>query len=396
MENIVLAGGVRTPIGAFQGAFADISAVDLGAAAVREALKRSGVKPEDVDEVLMGCILQGGLGQNPARQILLKAGIPKEVTGTTINMVCGSGLRTIIDAARMIKLGEADVVVAGGIESMTRAPYFLDKARTGFRMGNGEIFDMMIHDGLTCIITNVHMGVTAENIVAKYGFTKEEQDKFAYESQMKAAKAIEKDIFKDEIVPVSIPQRKGDPIVVSKDEHPKPSTTLEGLARVRAAFKKDGSVSAGNASGINDGAAAIVVLSEKKAKELGVTPQAKIMDYAYAGVDPSIMGTGPIEAVKKLFKKTGKTLDDIDLIEANEAFAAQAMSVARDLGWDKSPHSEKVNVNGGAIALGHPIGASGCRIVVTLIHEMMRRNVKRGLATLCQGGGMGIAMMVER
>ncbi len=396
MEGVVIAGGVRTPVGAFQGVFSEVPAVDLGVAVVKEALNRTGIKPEQVEEVIMGCILQGGQGQNPARQALLKAGIPKEVPAQTVNMVCGSGLRSIADAARIIATGQADIIVAGGLESMTRAPYYLENARNGYRMGNGELVDMMIHDGIWDIINNVHMGITAENIAAKYGITREEQDAFAYETQMKAAQAMSSGRFKDEIVPVSIPQKKGDPKIVDKDEHPKPDTTMEKLAKLRPAFKKDGTVTAGNASGINDGAAAFVVLSERKAKELGITPQAKIVGYAYAGVDPAIMGTGPIEAVKKLFKNTGKTLNDIDLIESNEAFAAQAISVAQELGWEKKPQSEKVNVNGGSIAIGHPVGASGTRILVTLIYEMLKRDAKRGVATLCIGGGMGIAMMVER
>lgn len=397
MEGVVIAGGVRTPVASFQGSYADVTAADLGATVIKEALNRAGIKPEQVEDVIMGCILQAGQGQNPARQAQLKAGIPKAVCAQTVNMVCGSGMRAIVDAARIIALGEADIVVAGGIENMTRAPYYLENARSGYRMGNGELIDLMIHDGLWDIFGNVHMGVTAENIVEKYKLTREEQDTLSYESQQKAGKAMETGRFKDEIVPVVIPQRKGDPKIVDKDEYPKPGTTLEALAKLRPAFKKDGgTVTAGNSSGINDGAAAFVVLSEKKAKELGITPQAKIVGYAYSGVDPSVMGTGPIEAVLKLLKKTGKTLDDIDLIEANEAFAAQALSVARDLGWEKPPHKDKVNVNGGAIALGHPVGASGCRILVTLVHEMIKRNAKRGLATLCIGGGMGIAIMVER
>ncbi len=396
MRKVVLAGGVRTPVGSFQGVFQDVSAVDLAVTVIKEALKRTGIKPEQVDEVIMGCILQGGQKQNPTRQAALKAGIPVEVPAMTINMLCGSGLRAIVDAARIIALGEADIIVAGGLENMSRAPYVLDKARNGFRMGHGEIYDMMILDGLTCAVNNVHMGVTAENIAEKYGLTREDQDRCAFESQAKAAKAMESGRFKDEIAPVSIPQRKGEPLMVEKDEHPKPNTTLETLAKLRAAFKKDGTVTAGNASGINDGAAAFVVLSEKKAQELGITPQATIVDYAYAGVDPAIMGTGPIDAVKKLLKKTGRNIESIDLVEANEAFAAQALSVARELGLDRPPMAERVNVNGGAIALGHPVGASGCRILVTLVHEMAKRNAQSGLATLCIGGGMGICMLVER
>jgi acetyl-CoA C-acetyltransferase len=397
MEKVVLAGGVRTPVGSFMGKLADVSAVDLATIVMKESMKRAGIKPEHVDEVLMGCILQGGQGQNPTRQAMLKAGIAKEVPAMTINMLCGSGLRAIVDAARIIALGEADVIIAGGMENMSQAPYLLPKARTGYRMGNGEIIDMMINDGLTCSINNYHMGVTAENIAEKFAITKEDQDHFSYESQMKAAKALESNRFGEEITPVVIPQKKGDPLVIDRDEHPKPSTTKETLAKLRPAFKKDGgTVTAGNASGINDGAAAFVVLSEKKAKELAITPQATIVNYAYAGVDPAIMGTGPIDAVKKLLKKAGKKIDEIDLFEANEAFAVQSLSVVRELGLDKPPLAERVNVNGGAIALGHPVGASGARILVTLIYEMEKRGSKSGLATLCIGGGMGIALLVER
>jgi acetyl-CoA C-acetyltransferase len=396
MEKIVLAGGVRTPVGSFMGKLADVTAVDLATLVMKESMKRAGIKPEHVDEVLMGCILQGGQGQNPTRQAALKAGIAKEVPSMTINMLCGSGLRAIVDAARIIALKEADVIIAGGMENMSQAPYLLTKARTGYRMGNGEIVDMMIHDGLTCAIGSTHMGVTAENIAEKYGITREDQDRYSHESQMKAAKAMESNRFKEEIVPVIIPQRRGDPVVVDRDEHPKPSTTIETLCKLKPAFKKEGgTVTAGNASGINDGAAAFVVLSEKKAQELGVTPQATISAYAYAGVDPAIMGTGPIDAVRKLLNKAGKTVNDIDLFEANEAFAAQSLSVVKELGLDKEPLAARVNVNGGAIALGHPVGASGARILVTLIYEMHKRGSKSGLATLCIGGGMGIAMLVE-
>ncbi|MDQ7825483.1 MAG: acetyl-CoA C-acetyltransferase [Candidatus Eremiobacteraeota bacterium] len=396
MENVVIAGAARTPIGAFQGGLSEVPAVELARTVIAESLRRAGVKPEQVDEVIMGCILQAGQGQNPARQASLMAGIPQEVPAWTLNMVCGSGLRSVVDAARIISLGEADIIVAGGMESMSQSPYLLTKARNGYRMGHGDLFDTMIHDGLSCAIGKVHMGITAENIAEKYGITRVEQDTLAYESQMKAARAIERGRFEEEIVPVSIAQKKGDPLVISKDEHPRPSTTVESLAKLKPAFKKDGTVTAGNSSGVNDGAAAVVLLSERKALELGITPLATIKGYAYAGVDPALMGTGPIDAVKKLLAKTGKTLEQIDLIEANEAFAVQSIAVARELGLDKKPLSDRVNVNGGAIALGHPIGASGCRILVTLIYEMMRRSAHTGIATLCIGGGMGISMLVER
>jgi acetyl-CoA C-acetyltransferase len=396
MERVVLAGAVRTAIGAFLGALSEVPAVDLGTLVIKEAMGRAGVKPEQIDEVLMGNILQAGQGQNPARQAMLKAGIPFTTPAHTVNMVCGSGMRAVVDAARIIALGEADIIIAGGMENMSRAPYMLEKARNGYRMGNGEIIDSMIHDGLSCAIGKTHMGLTAEAVAEKYGITRQEQDEFSVESQIKTARATERARFKEEIVAVTIPQKKGDPIYFEKDEHPKSSTTVEGLAKLRAAFKKDGTVTAGNSSGINDGAAAVVLLSEKKAKELGITPLATIVNYAYAGVDPAIMGTGPIDAVRKLLEKTGKKLEDVDLIEANEAFAAQSIAVMKGLGLWESQLKDRVNVNGGAIALGHPIGASGCRILVTLIYEMIRRAAHCGIATLCIGGGMGISMMVER
>ncbi len=396
MERVVLAGAVRTAIGSFLGTLSEVSAVDLAALVIGEAIGRAGVKAEQVDEVIMGNVLQAGQGQNPARQAMLKAGIHFTVPAQTVNMLCGSGMRAVVDAARIIALGEADIIVAGGMENMSRAPYLLDKARNGYRMGNGEILDSMIFDGLSCAVGKTHMGVTAENIAEKYGITKQEQDEFSVESQVKTARATERARFKEEIVPVSIPQKKGDPIVFEKDEYPKSNTTMEKLTKLRPAFKKDGTVTAGNASGINDAAAAIVLLSEKKARELGITPLATIMNYAYAGVDPAIMGTGPIDAVKKLLFKTGKKLEEVDLIEANEAFAVQAIAVMKELGlWD-SRLKDRVNVNGGAIALGHPIGASGCRILVTLIYEMIRRASHCGIATLCIGGGMGISIMIER
>lgn len=392
MKEAVIVSAARTGIGTFGGSLANICAADLATVAIKAAMDRAHIEPAAVDEVLLGCILQAGQGQNPSRQAALKAGIPVETPAGTMNMVCGSGLRTIAMAAQTIMLGDADVVVAGGTENMNLAPYLLDKARNGYRMGHGQILDSMIKDGLWCAIGDTHMGITAENVAEKYNIGREEQDQFAAESQAKAAAAIAAGKFNEEIAPVMIPQRKGDPIAYTKDEHVKPDTTVESLARLRPAFKKDGTVTAGNASGINDGAAAVVVMSGERAAKLGLEPLARIRSYGYAGVEPGIMGIGPVPATRKALAKAGLKLDDIDLIEANEAFAVQSIAVGRDLGWDPA----KVNVNGGAIALGHPIGASGCRILVTLLHEMKRRDVKRGLATLCIGGGMGIAMIVER
>jgi len=383
---------VRTAIGTFSGTLANTSASELGATVIRAALERAKVEPGAVDEVLMGCILQAGQGQNPARQAALKAGLPIEVPCTTINKVCGSGLKSVALAAQSIIAGDAEIVVAGGTENMNLAPYMLDKARTGYRMGHGQLIDSMIHDGLWCIFGDTHMGITAENLAEQYSISRAEQDEFAAASQAKAAAAIESGRFADEIVPVLIPQRKGDPIKFDKDEHVRPGTTVESLAKLKPAFKKDGTVTAGNASGINDGAAAVVVMSADRAKAMGLAPIAKVRAYAAAGVDPSVMGIGPVPATRKALAKAGLTVEDIDLIEANEAFASQSLAVGRDLGWDPA----KVNVNGGAIALGHPIGASGARILVTLLHEMEKRDVKCGLATLCIGGGMGIAMIVER
>jgi acetyl-CoA C-acetyltransferase len=345
-----------------------------------------------VNEVYMGCILQSGLGQGVARQISVKAGIPVEVPATTINMLCGSGLRTVSLAAQTIIAGDNDIVVVGGAENMSRAPYVLNNARFGSRMGNDTMVDSMIHDALTDAFNGYHMGITAENVAEKYGITREEQDAFAAASQNKAEKAMAEGKFKDEIAPVTIPQRKGDPLVVDTDEYPKKGVTAESLAKLRPAFKKDGTVTAGNASGINDGAAALVVMSKEKADALGLTPLATIVSYANGGVDPSIMGVGPVPSTKNALQKSGLTIDDMDLIEANEAFAAQALAVGKELKWD----AEKVNVNGGAIALGHPVGASGARILVTLLHEMKRRNSTYGLATLCIGGGMGTSVVVKR
>ena len=392
MREAVIVSAVRTAIGTFSGTLANTSASELGATVIRAALERAKVEPGAVDEVLMGCILQAGQGQNPARQAALKAGLPIEVPCTTINKVCGSGLKSVALAAQSIIAGDAEIVVAGGTENMNLAPYMLDKARTGYRMGHGQLIDSMIHDGLWCIFGDTHMGITAENLAEQYSISRAEQDEFAAASQAKAAAAIESGRFADEIVPVLIPQRKGDPIKFDKDEHVRPGTTVESLAKLKPAFKKDGTVTAGNASGINDGAAAVVVMSADRAKAMGLAPIAKVRAYAAAGVDPSVMGIGPVPATRRALAKAGLTVEDIDLIEANEAFASQSLAVGRDLGWDPA----KVNVNGGAIALGHPIGASGARILVTLLHEMQKRDVKYGLATLCIGGGMGIAMIVER
>lgn len=392
MKKAVIVSAVRTPIGTFGGALATITAAELGAIVIKEALKRAGVNPADVNEVIMGNVLQAGQGQNPARQAAIKAGIPVEVPSTTINKVCGSGLKTVALAAQSVMLGDADIVVAGGMENMSITPYLLDKARTGYRMGHGELVDVMIRDGLWCAFNDVHMGITAENLAEKYSITREEQDAFAALSQNRAEKALINDVFADEIVPVAIPQRKGDPIIFAKDEFPRAGVTAAALAKLRPAFKKDGTVTAANSSGINDGAAAVVIMSEEKAKELGITPLATIRSYGHGGVDPAYMGLGPVPAVRQALKKGNLTIEEIELIEANEAFAVQSLSVSKELGFDV----EKVNVNGGAIALGHPIGASGTRILVTLLYEMARRDAKLGLATLCIGGGQGMAMVVER
>ncbi|ESU30263.1 acetyl-CoA acetyltransferase [Bacillus sp. 17376] len=387
----VIVAAVRTAIGSFNGSLKNISAPDLGAAVIKDALKQAGVEPGQVDEIIMGNVLQAGLGQNPARQAAIKAGIPESASSMTINKVCGSGLKAVHLAAQAIIAGDAEVVVAGGMENMSQAPYLLNNARDGFKMGDQKLVDSMTSDGLTCVFNGYHMGVTAENLCAKYEIGRSEQDEFAASSQEKAAKAIEEGKFKDEIVPIEIPQRKGDPVIFDTDEYPKKGTTAEKLGGLRPAFKKDGSVTAGNASGINDGAAALVVMSRAKAKELGLKPLVVIRANASAGVDPSIMGIGPVDAVKKALNKAGMTMENIELIEANEAFAAQSLAVDRELNFNK----DILNVNGGAIALGHPIGASGARILVTLIHEMKRRNAKTGLATLCIGGGQGVATVVE-
>ncbi|MDK2918628.1 MAG: hypothetical protein PWQ37_1361 [Candidatus Petromonas sp.] len=392
MREAVIVSAVRTPIGSFGGSFKSLSAVDLGAIAAKEAIKRAGIKAEIIDEVLIGNVLQAGLGQNVARQVLIKAGIPETVPAITINKVCGSGLRTVSMAAQFIKAGDADVVLVGGTESMSNAPYLLHGGRWGHRMGHGKVVDTMINDGLWDAFNDYHMGITAENVAEKWNISREEQDKFAAASQQKAEKAIKEGRFKDEIVSVEVPQRKGDPIVVDTDEYPRFGTTFEKLSKLKPAFKKDGTVTAGNASGINDGAAMLVVMSKDKAEELGLKPLVTIKSYASAALDPQIMGYGPVPSSKKALDKAGLTVKDIDLVEANEAFAAQSLAVAKDLELDM----DKVNVNGGAIALGHPIGASGARILVTLIHEMLKRDSKRGLATLCIGGGQGTAVVVER
>ncbi len=393
MKEVVIIDAVRTPVGSFGGSLTGVPAVELGTIVVKELIKRTGIDPSQVEELIFGCVLQGGQGQNVARQVLIRSGIPQDVPALTINKVCASGLRSVSLAAQVIKAGDADVVIAGGTENMSAAPYALTKARWGARMNDDSMIDLMIHDGLWEIFNNYHMGVTAENVAEQYGVTREQQDQFGLLSQQRAEKAIKEGRFKDEIVPVVIPQRKGDPKVFDTDEHPRLGSTIDSLNKLRPAFKKDGTVTAGNASGINDGAAAILVMSADKAKELGLKPMVKVVSYASAGVDPKIMGIGPVPATRKALKKAGLTLADIDLIEANEAFAAQTLAVAADLGFD----SEKVNVNGGAVAIGHPIGASGARIFTTLVHEMKKReNVKRGLATLCVGGGMGAALIVEK
>ncbi|MBE3570919.1 MAG: acetyl-CoA C-acetyltransferase [Bacillales bacterium] len=387
----VIVSAVRTAIGSFNGALKDISAPELGAVTIKAAFEKAGVKPEQVDEVIMGNVLQAGLGQNPARQAAIQAGLPYSVSAMTINKVCGSGLKAVHLATQAILAGDAEIVVAGGMENMSQAPYLLKNARDGFKMGDQKLIDSMISDGLWCAFNDYHMGVTAENLCAQYGISRQEQDEFAAWSQEKAAKAIEEGKFKDEIVPVQIPQRKGEPVIFDTDEYPKKGTTVEKLASLRPAFKKDGSVTAGNASGINDGAAALLVMSKEKAEELGLKPLVTIKGNANAGVDPSIMGIGPVSAVKKALEKASMSIEEMELIEANEAFAAQSLAVDRELHFNK----DILNVNGGAIALGHPIGASGARILVTLIHEMKRRNAKKGLATLCIGGGQGVATIVE-
>ena len=392
MKEVVIVSAARTPIGSFGGALKGIPTRKLGAIAIKGAVERAGIKPEMVDEVIMGAVLQGGLGQNVARQMTLDAGLPIETPAMTINKVCGSGLRAVELAAQIIKAGDADIIVAGGAENMSATAYALPSARWGARMNNAQMVDMMVNDGLWDAFNGYHMGITAENVAEQWGITREELDEFSVISQNRAEEAIKAGKFKDEIVPVEIPQRKGDPIVFDTDEFPKFGTTIDKVAKLKPAFKKDGIVTAANASGINDAGAAVVVMSKEKAEELGIKPLCTIKSYASAGVDPSIMGVGPVPASRKALDKAGLTIEDIDLVEANEAFAAQSLAVRKDLNLDP----EKTNVNGGAIAIGHPIGASGCRILITLIYEMMRRDSKYGLATLCIGGGMGPALIVER
>ncbi|CNI76371.1 3-ketoacyl-CoA thiolase [Yersinia intermedia] len=392
MDNIVIVSAVRTAIGSFNGALAPVSAVDLGSIVLREAMARAGISGDNVDEVILGNVLQAGLGQNPARQALLKSGIPDTVSAYTVNKVCGSGLKSVALAAQAILAGDAQTIIAGGMENMSQAPYLMDsKARWGYRLGDGQLFDVILKDGLMCATHDYHMGITAENVAKEYGISREAQDALALASQQKAVAAISSGAFAQEIVPVTVKNRKGD-ITVDTDEFPKASTTAEGLAKLRPAFSKDGTVTAGNASGINDGAAALVVMSESRARQLGLTPLARIRGYASGGVAPALMGMGPVPATLNVLKKTGLELSDIDLIEANEAFAAQFLAVGKTLGFD----TEKVNVYGGAIALGHPIGASGARILVTLLHALQARNKTLGLATLCIGGGQGTAMIIER
>lgn len=392
MTEVVIVAAVRTPIGSFGGSLKDISTVDLGSLVIKNAIERAGLEPEQVDEVIMGNVLGAGLGQNVARQMSVHAGVPVTVPAFTINKVCGSGLKAVQLAVQAVLCGDAEVVVAGGAENMSQAPYILPNQRWGSRMGNATVVDTMLRDGLTDGFEDYHMGITAENVAEQYGITREDQDSFALQSQKRAVAAVEAGRFKEEIVPVEIPQRRGEPLVFDTDEFPRKDVSLEGLSKLRPAFQKDGSITAGNSSGINDGAAAVVVMSAEKAKELGVPVLATIKSYASAGLDPKVMGCGPIYASRKALEKAGLTVADLDLVESNEAFAAQACAVAKELNLDL----EKVNVNGGAISLGHPIGASGCRILVTLLHEMQKRDAKRGLATLCIGGGMGTALIVER
>ncbi len=392
MQDVVIVAATRTAIGSFQGALANVPAVDLGAAVIQRLLEQTGVPGEQVDEVILGHVLTAGAGQNTARQAAVKAGLPHGVSSMTLNKVCGSGLKAVQLAAQAIRCGDAEVVIAGGMENMSLAPYVMPGARTGLRMGHGKVVDTMIQDGLWDAFNDYHMGITAENLVEKYGLSREEQDAFAAASQQKAAAAIEAGRFAGEITPILIPQRKGEPLAFAVDEQPRAGTTAEALAKLKPAFKKDGSVTAGNASSLNDGAAAVLLMSAEKAQALGLPVLARIAGYASAGVDPAIMGIGPVDATRRTLAKAGWDIQQLDLIEANEAFAAQSLSVGKELNWDAA----KVNVNGGAIALGHPIGASGCRILVTLLHEMIRRDAHKGLATLCIGGGQGVALAVER
>ncbi|AOE85777.1 acetyl-CoA C-acetyltransferase [Pseudomonas sp. TCU-HL1] len=392
MQDVVIVAATRTAIGSFQGALANIPAPELGAAVIRQLLAQTGIDGAIVDEVILGQVLTAGSGQNPARQAAMLAGLPHAVPALTLNKVCGSGLKALHLAAQAIRCGDAEVIIAGGQENMSLAPYVMPGARTGLRMGHTKLVDTMIQDGLWDAFNDYHMGITAENLVQKYGISREAQDTFSAASQQKAVAAIEGGRFAAEITPILIPQRKGDPVAFATDEQPRAGTTAESLAKLKPAFKKDGSVTAGNASSLNDGAAAVLLMSAEKAKALGLPVLARIASYANAGVDPAIMGIAPVSATRRCLEKAGWNLADLDLIEANEAFAAQALSVGQELGWDTA----KVNVNGGAIALGHPIGASGCRVLVTLLHEMIKRDAKKGLATLCIGGGQGVALAIER
>lgn len=392
MHEVVIVAATRTAIGSFQGSLASISAPQLGAIVLRRLLEQTGVNPEHVDEVILGQVLTAGSGQNPARQTAIHAGLPVTTPAFTLNKVCGSGLKALHLGAQAIRCGDAEVIIAGGQENMSLSPYVIPGARTGLRMGHGKVVDSMIEDGLWDAFNDIHMGITAENLAEKYQLSREQQDAFAAASQQKAIEAIAAGRFAAEITPVSIPQRKGDPLIFDTDEQPRAGTTAQSLAKLRPAFKKDGTVTAGNASSLNDGAAAVMLMSAEKAKALGLPVLARIVAYANAGVDPTIMGIGPVAATQKCLSKAGWSIADLDLIEANEAFAAQSLSVNQELGWDTS----KINVNGGAIAIGHPIGASGCRILVSLVHEMIRRDAKKGLATLCIGGGQGVALAIER
>jgi len=392
MNDIVIVSAARTPIGSFGGALKDVSAVQLGAAVARQVLVRANVAPTQVDEVIFGNVLQAGLGQNVARQISIKTDIPQSVPSFTVNKVCASGLKAIMLAAQAVSCGDAEVVLAGGTENMSQAPFLLPNLRTGHKLGNTQLLDTLVFDGLTCAFNNYHMGITAENLAEKYSITRQQQDEFAANSQQKAGEAMAAGFFDAEITSIEIPQRKGDAIIVDKDEYPRPATTAESLGKLRPAFKPDGTVTAGNASGINDGAAAVLIMTRQKAAKLGITPLASIKSYANAGVDPAIMGIGPAPATKKALTKAGLSLSDLDLIESNEAFAAQSLSVNKELGLDAA----KVNISGGAIALGHPIGASGARILVTLLYALQRTGAKNGLATMCVGGGQGSALIVSR
>ncbi|OEO27015.1 acetyl-CoA acetyltransferase [Pseudomonas sp. J237] len=392
MQEVVIVAATRTAIGTFQGSLANIPAPELGAAVIRRLLEQTNLAPTDVDEVILGQVLTAGSGQNPARQASILAGLPNAVPAMTLNKVCGSGLKALHLGAQAIRCGDAEVIIAGGMENMSLAPYVMPGARTGLRMGHAKVIDSMITDGLWDAFNDYHMGITAENLVDKYSISREQQDAFAAASQQKAVAAIEEGRFDAEITPVMIPQRKGDPVAFSKDEGPRAGVTAESLSKLKPAFKKDGSVTAGNASSLNDGAAAVLLMSADKAKALGLPVLARIASYANAGVDPAIMGIGPVSATRRCLEKANWKIEDLDLVEANEAFAAQALSVNQELGWDTA----KINVNGGAIALGHPIGASGCRVLVTLLHEMIKRDAKKGLATLCIGGGQGVALALQR